>query len=185
MAAPTVSFPKFCPGLGIDVSFVDTSEIENVKRALRPETKMVFLETPANPTMTLCDIREIARNSQDTWSYLCCRQYFCNTLFPETSGARGRYLPEQLYKIHRRACRPSWWNSYRKKDFIKSMAQLSDTQEALWDSHEAWLCIRGLKTLHIRMERHAENAMKVAEFLESRPEIEWVQISGASKPSAV
>ena len=45
-------------------------------------------------------------------------------------------------------------------------------------SHEAWLCIRGLKTLHIRMERHAENAMKVAEFLESRPEIEWVRYPG-------
>lgn len=44
--------------------------------------------------------------------------------------------------------------------------------------HEAWLCIRGLKTLHIRMERHAENAMKVAEFLESRPEIKWVRYPG-------
>ena len=44
--------------------------------------------------------------------------------------------------------------------------------------HEAWLCVRGLKTLHIRMERHAENAMKVAEFLESLPEIEWVRYPG-------
>jgi len=44
--------------------------------------------------------------------------------------------------------------------------------------HEAWLSIRGLKTLHLRMEKHAENALKVAEFLESRPEVEWVRYPG-------
>jgi len=53
-------FSEILPGLGINVSFVNTSEIENVKKAFKPETKMVFLETPANPTMTICDISEIA-----------------------------------------------------------------------------------------------------------------------------
>jgi methionine-gamma-lyase len=53
-------FSEVLTGLGIEVSFIDTSELENVKRAFKKETKMVFLETPANPTMTVCDIREIA-----------------------------------------------------------------------------------------------------------------------------
>src|SRR5664280_764723 len=53
-------FSEILPRLGIDVSFVDTSELENVKKAFKPETKMVFLETTANPTITTCVKREIA-----------------------------------------------------------------------------------------------------------------------------
>jgi len=58
------------------------------------------------------------------------------------------------------------------------MAPVVGYTGGIMGTHEAWLCIRGLKTLHIRMERHAENAMKVAEFLASRPEIEWVKYPG-------
>ncbi len=55
------------------------------------------------------------------------------------------------------------------KDFMNRMSLVVGYTGGIMGSHEAWLCIRGLKTLHIRMDRHAENAMKVAEFLESRP----------------
>jgi methionine-gamma-lyase len=55
--------------------------------------------------------------------------------------------------------------------FIQKMAPVFGYTVGIMGPHESWLCIRGLKTLHIRMERHAENAMKVAEFLESRPEM--------------
>ena len=64
------------------------------------------------------------------------------------------------------------------KDFINRMSEVVGYTGGIMGPHEAWLCIRGLKTLHFRMERHAENAMKVAEFLESRPEVEWVRYPG-------
>jgi methionine-gamma-lyase len=63
---------------------------------------------------------------------------------------------------------------------MKSLAKVVGYTGGIMGPHEAWLCIRGLKTLHIRMERHAENAMKVASFLESHPAVVWVRYPGLS-----
>lgn len=61
------------------------------------------------------------------------------------------------------------------KDPIKRIGEVATLTGGAMGTHEAWLCIRGLKTLHLRMERHAENAMSVAQFLESHPKVDWVR----------
>ena len=107
-------FSEILPKLGISVSFVNTSEIENVERALKPETKMIFLETPANPTMTLCDVMEIAVMARKHGALCVVDKTLATPYFQRPLELGGGSLPEQLYKVYRRACRPPWRNRYWK-----------------------------------------------------------------------
>ncbi len=171
-------FSEIFPGLGINVSFVNTSEIEDVKRALRPETKMLFLETPANPTMTICDISEIAGIARASGAICVVDNTFATPYFQRPLELGADVSLSSCTKYIGGHADLLGGIVTGSRDFIKRMAPVVGYTGGIMGPHEAWLCIRGLKTLHIRMERHAENAMKVAEFLESRPEIEWVRYPG-------
>jgi methionine-gamma-lyase len=171
-------FSEILPGLGINVSFVNTSEIENVKQAFRPETKMVFLETPANPTMTICDISEIAGIARENGAICVVDNTFATPYFQRPLELGADVSLSSCTKYIGGHADLLGGIVTASQDFIKRMSLVVGYTGGIMGTHEAWLCIRGLKTLHIRMERHAENAMKVAEFLASRPEIEWVKYPG-------
>jgi methionine-gamma-lyase len=171
-------FSEVLPGLGIDISFVDTSKIEDVKRAFKPETKMIFLETPANPTMTVCDIGEIARISGEHGALCVVDNTFATPYFQRPLELGADLSISSCTKYIGGHADLLGGIAAGNKDFMNRMYAVVGYTGGIMGPHEAWLCIRGLKTLHIRMERHAENAMKVAEFLESRPEVEWVRYPG-------
>lgn len=171
-------FSEILPGLGINVSFVNTSEIENVERALKPETKMIFLETPANPTMILCDVMEIAVIARKHGALCVVDNTFATPYFQRPLELGADVSLSSCTKYIGGHADLLGGIVTGNRDFIKKMAKIVGYTGGIMGTHEAWLCIRGLKTLHIRMERHAENAMKVAEFLESRPEVEWVRYPG-------
>lgn len=171
-------FSEVLPGLGIDVSFVDTSDIENVKRAIKPETKMVFLETPANPTLILCDIAEIAGIARENGALCVVDNTFATPYFQRPLELGADLSLSSCTKYIGGHADLLGGIVAGNKDFMNRMSLVVGYTGGIMGSHEAWLCIRGLKTLHIRMDRHAENAMKVAKFLESRPEVEWVRYPG-------
>ncbi|WP_292371445.1 trans-sulfuration enzyme family protein [Methanosarcina sp. UBA411] len=171
-------FSQVLPGLGIEVSFVDTSKIENVKRAFKPETKMVFLESPANPTLTICDIAEIARIAREKGALCVVDNTFATPYFQRPLELGADLSLSSCTKYIGGHADLLGGIAAGNKDFMNRMSSVVGYTGGIMGPHEAWLCIRGLKTLHIRMERHAENAMKVAEFLESRPEVEWVRYPG-------
>lgn len=171
-------FSEVLPGLGIDVSFVDTSDIENVKRAIKPETKIVFLETPANPTLILCDIAEIAGIARENGALCVVDNTFATPYFQRPLELGADLSLSSCTKYIGGHADLLGGVVAGSKDFMNRMSLVVGYTGGIMGSHEAWLCIRGLKTLHIRMDRHAENTMKVAEFLESRPEVEWVRYPG-------
>jgi methionine-gamma-lyase len=171
-------FSEVLPGLGIDVSFVDTSDIENVKRAIKPETKMVFLETPANPTLILCDIAEIAGIARENGALCVVDNTFATPYFQRPLELGADLSLSSCTKYIGGHADLLGGIVAGNKDFMNRMSLVVGYTGGIMGLHEAWLCIRGLKTLHIRMDRHAENAMKVAKFLESRPEVEWVRYPG-------
>jgi cystathionine beta-lyase/cystathionine gamma-synthase len=176
---------KMLPKFGIEVSMVDTSDADEVKRALRKNTKIIYVETPANPLVLICDIRaiaEIARESgallivDSTWSGLVNQR-------PLELGAdvvihsATKYInghgdclcgaiigPEKLLKKIR-------------EDGITHLG-------ACISPFNAWLIMRGSVTLPLRMERHSANAQKVAEFLASHPKVDMIRYPGLkSHPS--
>lgn len=171
-------FSEVLPGLGIDVSFVDTSKIENIKRAFKPETKIVFIETPANPTMTVCDITEISRLAREHGVICVVDNTFATPYFQRPLELGADVSLSSCTKYIGGHADLLGGIVAGNKDFMKRLATIVGYTGGIMGPHEAWLCIRGLKTLHIRMERHAENAMKVAEFLESSPRVEWVRYPG-------
>ncbi|KKH46669.1 PLP-dependent aspartate aminotransferase family protein [Methanosarcina sp. 1.H.A.2.2] len=173
-------FSEVLPGLGIDVSFVDTSDIENVRAAFKPETKMVFLETPANPTITVCDIREIAGLARAQGAICVVDNTFATPYFQKPLLLGADVSLSSCTKYIGGHADLLGGVVVGSRDFMKSLGKVVGYTGGIMGVHEAWLCIRGLKTLHIRMDRHAENAMKVASFLESHPAVIWVRYPGLS-----
>ncbi|WIM42993.1 PLP-dependent aspartate aminotransferase family protein [Methanosarcina mazei] len=173
-------FSEILPGLGIDVTFVDTTDAENVRKVLRPETKMVFLETPANPTLNVCDIRMISGLAKAQGAICVVDNTFSTPYFQKPLLLGADISLSSCTKYIGGHADLLGGIIVCDKAFLKNLAKVAGYTGGTMGLHEAWLCIRGLKTHHIRMERHAENALKVANFLESHPAVEWVRYPGLS-----
>ncbi|MGR9115948.1 MAG: trans-sulfuration enzyme family protein [Gammaproteobacteria bacterium] len=176
-------FATTLANFGVEVSFVDTSDLDQVKRHLRANTKMVFLESPANPTMTVCDIAEISKLSRHVGALCVVDNTFATTYFQKPLSLGADVVLHSCTKYIGGHADLLGGIVVGSLDFIKSIIPTVNNIGVTMGPHEAWLCIRGLKTLHLRMEKHASNAMQVAEFLEHHSKIAWVRYPGlASHP---
>ena len=167
---------------GVDVSFVDMRCSENVKKAMKSNTKVVYIETPANPNMYLSDIKEIAKIAHEVSPE--CLVVVDNTYMTP-------YLQRPLslgadVVVHSAT---KYLNGHGdviagfvvgKKDFMDQVrfVGLKDMTGATLGPFEAYLIGRGMKTLDIRMEKHCSNAKKVAEFLESHKAVSSMYYPG-------
>lgn len=163
---------------GIEVSFVDTTDLENVKKNLRPNTKVVFLESPANPTMAVCDIEEICKMAREIGALSVVDNTFATPCFQKPLKLGADLVVHSCTKYIGGHADLIGGVVVGKKEIIESMTPVVNCTGGTMGPHEAWLCIRGLKTLHLRMEKHASNAMKVAKFLDAHPKIGWVRYPG-------
>ena len=171
-------FSSILPRFGIEVSFIDMSNLEIVKQNLRKNTKLIFLETPANPTMIVSDIEEICKIARDIGALAIVDNTFATPRFQSPLQLGADAVVHSCTKYIGGHADLIGGVVVGKKEFIKSMASVVNFTGGTMGTHEAWLCIRGLKTLHLRMEKHASNARKVAEFLEAHPKVEWVRYPG-------
>lgn len=171
-------FSSILTKFGIEVSFVNTSDPEAVKGCIKRNTKLLFLETPANPTMSICDIAELSKMAREIGALSVVDNTFATPYFqrPLTLGAdivlhsSTKYIGGHADLLGGVVL--------GGRAVVKSMRPVVNHMGATLGPLEAWLCIRGLKTLHLRMERHARNAMEVAQFLEAHPKIAWVRYPG-------
>jgi methionine-gamma-lyase len=171
-------FSSLLLGLGIEVSFVDTTNLEEVKAALKDSTKMVFLESPANPTMDVCDIQEICRMAKEVGALCVVDNTFATPCFQRPLELGADLAVESCTKYIGGHSDLLGGAVVGSKDLIERISKMATLTGGTMGTHEAWLCIRGLKTLHLRMQRHAENAMLVAQLLESHPKVDSVRYPG-------
>ncbi len=167
---------------GVDVSFVDTSNLDEVRGAIRPNTALIYLETPANPTLKIEDIPEIckiARSEGRNITVMCDNTFASpyNQLPIElgcdiVAHSVTKYLNGHGDVIGGIVC--------GKKAFIDQVRTfgIKDMTGAVMGPFEAYLVLRGLKTMEVRMERHNANAMCVAEWLEGCDKVEKVYYPG-------
>ena len=166
---------------GVDVTFVDMTDLDAVQKALRPDTKAVYLETPANPTLKIMDIETIsAMAHQIEGCQVVVDNTFCTPYIqrPVELGAdivvhsATKYLNGHGDVIAGFVC--------GRKDYIDQVRLfgIKDMTGSVLSPFDAFLIARGLKTLEIRMERHCANAMKVAAFLEGHPAVASVSYPG-------
>ena len=167
---------------GVEVSFVDTSDLAAVKAALKENTCAVYLETPANPNLKIADIAAVAEAAH---AYNPAIKVVCDNTFASPALQNPLALGADVV-VHSAT---KYLNGHGdviagfvvgKADFIGEvrMFGLKDMTGAVMDPFAAYLILRGLKTLEIRMERHCANAKAIAEYLDKHPAVEKVYYPG-------
>ncbi|SCG84283.1 methionine gamma-lyase [Proteiniborus sp. DW1] len=166
---------------GVEVSFVDTSDPENVRKAMKENTRVVYLETPANPTLLITDIKaisDIAHEKED-----------CIVIVDNTFATPYIQRPIELGADVVLHSATKYLNGHGdviagfvagKQEFINEVRLfgIKDMTGSCLSPFDAFLIMRGMKTLEIRMEKHCQNAMEIAKFLESHPAVKKVYYPG-------
>lgn len=166
---------------GVEVTFVDTTNPENVKAAMRPNTKVVYLETPANPTLEIADIKAISDIAhQVEGCVVMVDNTFCTPYTQRPLEMGADIVVHSGTKFLNGHGDVIAGFVLGKKEYITNVRLygIKDMTGASMSPFDAYLIIRGLKTLEIRMEKHCSNAMKVAEFLENHPAVTNVYYPG-------
>ena len=178
------TFALMCHGLtrfGIDVTFVDTSNLDEVKSAMKENTRVVYLETPANPNLKIVDIEALAKIAHTNPNTLVIVDNTFATPYmqkPLTLGADVVVHSVTKYiNGHGDVIAGLVITNKALADQIRFVG-LKDMTGAVLGPQDAYYIIRGMKTFEIRMERHCKNARKVVEFLNNHPKIERVYYPG-------
>jgi methionine-gamma-lyase len=166
---------KGAPRLGFDVSFVDTSRPERVAEALRDNTKLVFFETPANPTFKLVDIRKVAAVASENGVKTIVDNTFLTPYYQKPLELGADIVVHSATKYlngHGDALGGIVVASYEDATSIRK-GVLRDIGATL-SPFNAFLILRGLRTLAVRMERHTQNATELATFLKAQKAVKRV-----------
>jgi cystathionine gamma-lyase/cystathionine beta-lyase/cystathionine gamma-lyase/homocysteine desulfhydrase len=172
-------FDKVLKKFGLEFSYVDAREPQNVEDVARPETRMVFIETPTNPVMSLVDISAVAEITRRRGIRLVVDNTFMSPYFqrPLELGAdivvhsTTKYLNGHSDSIGGAVI-------LNDEEDIRAMAFIQNSAGAIISPMDAWLVMRGTKTLAVRMRQHDENGRMVAQFLSEHPKVRHVYYPG-------
>ena len=172
-------FSERYPALGIETTFVDGADVSAFERALRPNTKVVYVETPGNPTLKLIDIPAVAEVAHRAGAVVIADNTFATPVFQRPLALGADVVLHSATKYfcgHGDAIAGVVVGS---QSFIRrANRQMIRIYGGIISPFNAWLILRGMHTLTLRVERHAANAMAVAGFLEQDPRVEWVAYPG-------
>ena len=172
-------FRQVLEGFGARVSFVDTSDVAAVAAAVEPRTKLIFIETPANPTLKLTDIAAISSAARKAGVLLAVDNTFLTAALQPVFelGADISVLSTTKYIEGHNA---TVGGSLATKDesLLERFRLVRKTIGCIQSPLESWLTQRGLKTLSMRLERHSKNALTVANWLEEHPTVQRVSYPG-------
>ncbi len=166
---------------GIEVTFVNTSNPENVEKAMKDNTKVIYLETPANPNMSITDLEGISKIAHKNEGCLVVvDNTYCSPYIQRPLELGADVVVHSATKYLNGHGDVVAGLAVGSKEFITDLKLfgLKDMTGAVISPFDAFLIIRGMKTLSIRMEKHSENAIKVAEFLEDHPAVDKVYYPG-------
>ncbi|KKJ75856.1 cystathionine beta-lyase [Kiloniella litopenaei] len=165
---------------GLEIDFVDLTSIDALKAALRPETKMIWIETPTNPLLQLVDLQAIAAIAKQQGIITVCDNTFCSPWVQ-------RPLELGIDMVMHSATK--YLNGHsdmiggilvvgENADLCDKVKYLQNALGAIQGPFDSFLALRGLKTLALRMDRHCQNALEIARFLETQHQIEKVWYPG-------
>lgn len=175
----TTLFDKYLPRFGIDTRFVDMNDMQEWQRAIHPNTRLLFLETPSNPLIEVADIRALADLAHENDCLLVVDNCFCTPVLqrPLDFGAdlvvhsATKYLDGQGRIVGGAVVGP------RQLVAEEIFAVLRTTGPSL-SPFNAWVALKGLETLSLRMQAHSQQAMQLADFLLQQPGVEQIYYPG-------
>ena len=164
---------------GVQADFIDTSDIEKIKKSLRPNTRVLFVETPANPTIVLTDIRACAALAKEKGITLVVDNTFSSPILQNPLELGADVVIHSLTKfLNGHSDVVGGMIVAREESLFKRLRKVLTLMGGTIDPHQAWLVLRGVKTLALRVDKSQDNAMKLARFLEAHPEVRWVNYPG-------
>lgn len=164
---------------GITVNYVDTTNAENVFNAITKKTKLIWIETPTNPTLKISDIEAIAKIARASSCWLCVDNTFASPALqqPLLLGAdivihsATKYLGGHSDLI-------AGLVVTKENELGEKIKFIQNASGAILSPFDSWLVIRGIETLHLRIEKHCSNAQTVAKFLETHEAVDKVFYPG-------
>lgn len=177
-------FSKVLANYGIEFDYVDTADVTNIEKTLKPNTKMVFVETPTNPVMTVTDLQAVSDVAHAHGARVVCDNTFMSSYLQRPIEFGVDIVVHSTTK---------YFNGH--SDSIGGFVALNNDEDAEWikfvqnsigailSPFDSFLVLRGTKTLAVRMEAHDKNGRAVANFLQEHPKVQKVYYPGlASHP---
>ena len=172
-------FNRVLTDYGMSFTYVDTSEPEIVRQAIRPETKMLWVETPTNPLLKITDLAAMSEIAKENDLYFGVDSTFATPVFLRPLEYGADIVMHSLTKYI------SGHNQIigglvvtNRDDIHEKFKFIQKTIGAVPSPFDCWLTLSGVKTLHLRMARHAASALVVAQFLEDHPKVARVAYPG-------
>ena len=168
------------PRWGLETTFTDVTDPNRVREAVRPNTRLVWVETPSNPMLKITDIRLTAGIAHDAGAVCVCDNTWATPMNQQPLAldadlvvhATTKYLGGHSDVMGGAVV------SARDDDFFRRVREVQTTYGAVPSPFDCWLVNRGIRTLHLRMKAHGDNAMKVAQFLSHHQKVEAVHYPG-------
>ena len=169
----------FLRRFGIESTMVDTSDLAAVARSIQPNTRVVYVETPANPTLVITDLEAVSRLSRERGAIVVVDNTFMSPILQQPLCWGVDVVVHSLTKfLNGHADVVGGAIVVKDESRYCTFRKVLNHLGGVLPPFESFLVHRGIKTLALRMRRHSENAMKVAEFLEQHRAIEWVRYPG-------
>ncbi|MFZ4400878.1 MAG: trans-sulfuration enzyme family protein [Bacteroidales bacterium] len=164
---------------GVESTYINTTDASQIEKAFKPNTKVLFIETPANPTMDISDIAACAEIAHKHGALLVIDNTFCSPYLQTPLDLGADIVFHSMTKfINGHADIVAGIVVAKEETIYKKLRGMMVSLGCNMDPHQAYMVLRGLKTLGIRIDRATENSEKVAEFLESHPKVAWIKYPG-------
>ncbi len=178
-------FTQIYQKFGIKVNYVDTTNAENVFNAITPKTRLIWIETPTNPTLKISDIEAIGRIAKSQNCLLCVDNTFASPALQQPLSLGADLVVHSATKyLGGHSDLIAGLIVTREKELGEKIKFIQNASGAILSPFDSWLVIRGIETLPLRVKQHSINAQAVAEYLETHPLIGKVFYPGlASHPN--
>ena len=166
---------KYLPKYGIDFTYVDASDIDSWKAAIRPNTKMIYLETPTNPALEIIDIEKVGKLAKEHKIILNVDNCFATPVLQQPIPFGADIVLHSATKWLDGQGRVLGGVVVGKKELIHELYLFCRSTGPAMSPFNAWVLSRSLETLDVRMERHASNSLHLAKSLENHANISWLK----------
>ncbi len=163
----------------IESTFVDSDVAEEIERAIKPNTKLIYIETPANPMISITDLEAASKLASKNNALLVVDNTFMSPALQQPLNLGADVVIHSMTKfLNGHADVVAGIIVTKDEKMYSNMRKVLNQLGGVIDPFNSFLVHRGLKTLSVRMQRHGENAQLIAEYLENHPKVKWVKYPG-------
>jgi len=164
---------------GVQSTYINTTDISSIEKAIQPNTKVLFIETPANPTIDITDLKACAKLAKEKNILLVVDNTFCSPYLQKPLDMGADVVFHSMTKfINGHADIVAGIIIAKEKAVYDRLRSMMIVMGCNMDPHQAYMVLRGVKTLSIRIKESQKNAIKVATFLEAHPAVAWIKYPG-------